>query len=105
MALGFSPIRSATLVRDIERLLGQADASILNRLPEEVPEPVFLEGGAVRVTVNRYERDPDARAECLRIHGSACSVCRVDLASVRPDCERAGSRAPRHADIKCGPRI
>ena len=66
----------------IEHLLGQADVSILNRLPEEVPERLFFEGGAVRVTVNRYERDPNARAECLRIRGSACSVCRVDLASV-----------------------
>jgi predicted HNH restriction endonuclease len=25
--------------------------------------------------VNRYERDPRARAECLKIHGSACCVC------------------------------
>jgi hypothetical protein len=35
----------------------------------------FTEGTAHRQLVSRYERDPNARAECIRHHGTACAVC------------------------------
>jgi 5-methylcytosine-specific restriction protein A len=41
--------------------------------PEE--ESPLVEGGLVSVRVNRYERNPRARAACLAHHGSACVVC------------------------------
>lgn len=40
------------------------------------------EGAKGRVTANRYERDPRAREECLKSHGSTCFVCRFDFGSV-----------------------
>lgn len=42
---------------------------------EHVPNRSYLEGAAVRVLVNRYERDRWARDECVARHGAACAVC------------------------------
>lgn len=45
-------------------------------LPEEILEPKRIwEGALKRVVVNRYERDPGARAECIAVYGTDCSVC------------------------------
>jgi predicted HNH restriction endonuclease len=41
----------------------------------------FLEGESIRVAVNRYEREQDARAECIRLHGLSCVVCRMNFLS------------------------
>lgn len=35
----------------------------------------YQEGSVQRVTVNRYERDPEARDQCIRHHGMRCAVC------------------------------
>ena len=35
----------------------------------------YHEGDVQRVTVNRYERDPKARADCIDHHGLRCAVC------------------------------
>lgn len=44
--------------------------------PDDLPPGVtYVEGAAKTVTVNAYERDPRARAACLRHHGSTCCVC------------------------------
>lgn len=39
----------------------------------------FTEGGVSRVLVNKYERDPKARAECIAYHGCICKVCNFDF--------------------------
>jgi 5-methylcytosine-specific restriction protein A len=44
--------------------------------PDE--EPLYTEGRTTPVLVNRYERNPAAREECLRIHGTVCAVCSFD---------------------------
>ena len=47
-------------------------------IAEELPETLdaeHLEGAASRVFVNRYERDPKARARCIKIHGAQCMAC------------------------------
>jgi predicted HNH restriction endonuclease len=49
---------------------------------EYIPNRYYLEGAAVRVLVNRYERDRQARAECIAIHGTACVVCDFDFGRV-----------------------
>ncbi len=41
----------------------------------------FREGRTEQVLVNRYERDPDARAECIRHYGAACFICGFDFVS------------------------
>ncbi|GAA3945364.1 HNH endonuclease [Actinoplanes auranticolor] len=43
--------------------------------PEELPENSYSEGDVARVLVNRYERDRNARAACIRHHGLSCLVC------------------------------
>lgn len=47
-------------------------------LPEEVPESMW-EGGKRTVTVNAYERSPEARAQCIEAHGSSCAICGFDF--------------------------
>ena len=37
------------------------------------------EGAVYRVLVNRYERDPKARAKCIRHHGTRCAVCELEF--------------------------
>lgn len=39
----------------------------------------FSEGKRTSVNVNKYERSPKARKECLKIHGYRCSVCGFDF--------------------------
>ena len=47
-----------------------------DHLPEEVTEPeTHIEGAARRIEVNAYERNPKARAACLKHHGFNCCVC------------------------------
>lgn len=41
-------------------------------------ETSFVEGAVVQVLVNRYERDPAARAACLAHYGAVCVACGLD---------------------------
>jgi 5-methylcytosine-specific restriction protein A len=53
-------------------------------LPEEVDAatmPVF-EGAAHQIIVNAYERDPEARRQCLAAHGTTCCVCGFNFGAV-----------------------
>lgn len=40
----------------------------------------FKEGASERVVLNKYERNPQARAACIAAHGTACTVCGIDFA-------------------------
>jgi len=45
-------------------------------LPEEFPtNQSVVEGSKVSIVVNRYERNPNARAACIKHYGYRCSVC------------------------------
>lgn len=50
--------------------------------PGAPQEADWTEGAMSRVTTNRYERDPRARDECLRLHGKTCWVCGFDFGAV-----------------------
>ena len=41
---------------------------------------VFKEGASEYVMLNKYERNPQARATCIAAHGTACKVCGIDFA-------------------------
>lgn len=43
---------------------------------------MLREGAKTRVISNRYERDPRARDECLKLHGTTCTVCGFDFGAV-----------------------
>lgn len=49
------------------------------RLPGELDPGEYWEGAVRTITVNRYERDPNARAACLEHHGYVCKACSADL--------------------------
>ncbi|MEL4204941.1 HNH endonuclease [Plesiomonas shigelloides] len=42
----------------------------------------YLEGNIISVEVNKYERDPRARIECIKHHGTVCKVCGFDYSMV-----------------------
>lgn len=53
----------------------------LASLPSELAgSERFVEGAAMRVEVNRYERDPHARRAAIEHHGAFCQVCGFDFA-------------------------
>ncbi len=44
--------------------------------PDDVVGAEGLSEGAVRsVTVNAYERNPEARRQCIAAHGTSCYIC------------------------------
>jgi 5-methylcytosine-specific restriction protein A len=48
--------------------------------PDEFAEHVtFYEGAAIRVSVNRYERDRAARNKCVQHYGSNCGACGISF--------------------------
>lgn len=55
--------------------------------PEEVGGSPnnYSEGSAKTLTINAYERDPKARAECLKIYGYNCSACEMNFEEVYGD--------------------
>ena len=50
-------------------------------LPEEICDKndSFIEGAKITVSINSYERNPEARQKCIDIHGCYCSVCGFDF--------------------------
>lgn len=54
--------------------------------PEEVTETANLREGAVKmVSVNAYERSPEARRRCIESHGSYCKICTFNFGEVYGD--------------------
>lgn len=54
--------------------------------PEEIAEPAqYFEGALGKVTVNAYERNPDARRECVNHHGTSCAVCGFNFGATYGD--------------------
>ena len=58
---------------------------MLPDIPEEVvcrADRAFIEGNAVKVLVNRYERDSRARKRCIEHYGAVCAACYTNLAAL-----------------------
>jgi 5-methylcytosine-specific restriction protein A len=48
--------------------------------PDEVEQnAVYSEGSVASVLVNKYERDPRARAIAIKQHGARCNICLFDF--------------------------
>ncbi|HUY33445.1 MAG TPA: HNH endonuclease [Pirellulales bacterium] len=63
-------------------LLGWVEGTNL-LLPEEISATTALvEGAFCRVTVNAYERNPEARRRCLEHYGSNCIICGFNFGAV-----------------------
>jgi hypothetical protein len=55
---------------------------------EQLGVALHLEGGAIQVEVNRYERDGKARLACIAHHGTRCQVCGLEMGEIYgPDME------------------
>lgn len=55
---------------------GRQNVSPEDNFSGELPDDeTFIEGAVSQVLVNRYERDPKARANCLKEFGHTCKVC------------------------------
>lgn len=57
-------------------------------LPEEFDDmkaKTYPEGSKKQITVNAYERNPLARNDCIRIHGSKCVICDFDFGAFYGD--------------------
>ncbi|MEB6855240.1 HNH endonuclease [Escherichia coli] len=51
-----------------------------NTFPDELPvSGSYIEGAKKSITVNAYERDPEARQACIRHHGVVCKCCGFDF--------------------------
>jgi 5-methylcytosine-specific restriction enzyme A len=63
------------------QLFGDGLSAVESR-PDELDRTVLhLEGSVIQVLVNRYERSPAARLECLTHHGYSCCICNYDFES------------------------
>ena len=59
---------------------GAAVAGIAFQYPDDVSSPgTFQEGRVKTVTVNAYERNPQARQRCIEHFGYKCCVCDFDF--------------------------
>lgn len=51
--------------------------------PDDIaPGETFPEGAVREVTVNAYERSPEARDRCIAHHGTSCVICGFDFGRV-----------------------
>ena len=66
----------------IEELGWVEDTNLL--LPEEIEATIrpLVEGAVCRVSVNAYERNPEARRQCIAAYGTDCSICSFNFAAV-----------------------
>ncbi len=58
--------------------------SVIDNNPESISDPNNLipEGAKSRVTVNRYERNQEARLQCIKAKGCTCTVCGMNFEEV-----------------------
>lgn len=53
------------------------------RLPKKIPSrSAYNEGTVQRILINRYERDPRARKECIGHYGTKCFLCGFDFVAI-----------------------
>lgn len=77
-SFGFNKIRDPSIIREFESLLYKNANAPASR-PEKPPLFERLDGTLRRVISNRYERNPQARKQCIAYHGCTCAVCGFDF--------------------------
>jgi hypothetical protein len=56
------------------------DSGSFGFFPDETPDGLtYVEGATQRISVNKYERDPEARERCVQHWGAHCAVCGIDF--------------------------
>ena len=73
-----APRLPSEIAAEFERLWSERAGISPPPAPAEVDDEIhYMEGAVSTATVNRYERDPAARAACLEHYGYKCQVCAV----------------------------
>lgn len=65
----------AELAHDLDHLWRDRIGTAPFTYPEEVGPEALTEGTKKQITVNAYERNPEARRRCIEKHGLQCAVC------------------------------
>lgn len=55
----------------------------ISNIPEEVTKPEkFMEGSSSQISINAYERNPNARIKCIEHYGYECQICKFNFEDV-----------------------
>jgi 5-methylcytosine-specific restriction protein A len=77
----FTPILTGKSIIQIDKCWYATNSINAIEIPERVlPNETLVEGAKFQLTVNAYERNPQARSECLEHFGYACQGCRFCFA-------------------------
>ena len=69
------PVKFLRVGHGIYRL-ASLNEDVNNVIPEEVKEPEkYIEGATKEISINYYERNPEARDACIKHYGYSCFVC------------------------------
>jgi len=53
--------------------------------PDDIEDNNLYEGTKKQITVNAYERNPQARKECIKHYGYKCQICEFDFEKIYGD--------------------
>jgi 5-methylcytosine-specific restriction endonuclease McrA len=54
-----------------------------SQFPQEIDEPrLYMEGASNQISVNAFERNPEARRQCIQHFGADCCICGFNFGSV-----------------------
>lgn len=77
----YKTVTNANFRAEILNLVYETSKPQLGLLPEEIDEPSeFYEGTVRQIKVNAYERNAEARSQCIEYYGAKCSVCGMTFA-------------------------
>lgn len=79
--IDFHEVRKNFKTIKIEFKFGASNSELASPPPDGLPSH-SVEGGRLAVQVNKYERDPRLRLECIKFYGAICQICRFDFKSV-----------------------
>lgn len=110
-ANGFGPAR----IGDFEQIarnrqlrkLGENWFAASDEVEDSLPEQVdgFWEGEKSSITIDSYERDPNARKACLKVHGYLCMICAFDFEGTYGDVGKNFIHVHHIKPISSGPRV
>lgn len=79
----FTPVLSDSRIKELPDGWYVEATEDDDSLPEEIyaseDSEGYVEGAPVTVTINAYERNPKARAKCLKHWGYTCQVCEMEF--------------------------
>jgi len=53
--------------------------------PDDLEDKDLYEGAKKQITVNAYERNSEARQQCIEYYGTKCSICNFDFEKIYGD--------------------